>query len=80
MREPHFPALAVQLIRVGEESGQLESMLLKIADIYDGEVNTTVKRMLTLAEPVLILGLGGMIAVIIISILVAILGLNELVV
>ena len=80
VREPHFPALAVQLIRVGEESGQLESMLLKIADIYDGEVNTTVKRMLTLVEPVLILGLGGMIAVIIISILVAILGLNELVV
>lgn len=80
VREPHFPALAVQLIRVGEESGQLESMLLKIADIYDLEVNSTIKRMLTLIEPILILGLGGMIAVIIISILVAILGLNELVV
>lgn len=80
VREPHFPALAVQLIRVGEESGQLESMLLKIADIYDLEVNTTIKRMLTLIEPILILGLGGLIAVIIISILVAILGLNELVV
>ena len=80
VREPHFPALAVQLIRVGEESGQLEAMLLKIADIYDTEVNTTIKRLLTLVEPVLILGLGGLIAVIIISILVAILGLNELVV
>lgn len=80
VREPHFPALAVQLIRVGEESGQLEAMLLKIADIYDIEVNTTIKRLLALVEPVLILGLGGLIAVIIISILVAILGLNELVV
>ena len=80
VREPHFPALAVQLIRVGEESGQLEAMLLKIADIYDTEVNTTIKRLLALVEPVLILGLGGLIAVIIISILVAILGLNELVV
>lgn len=75
-----FPQLAVQLIQVGEETGLLESMLLKIADIYDQEVNATIKRMLTLIEPVLILGLGGMIAVIIISILVAILGLNELVV
>ncbi len=75
-----FPQLAVQLIQVGEETGQLEIMLLKIADIYDRETNSAIKRMLTLIEPVLILGLGGMIATIIISILVAILGLNELVV
>jgi general secretion pathway protein F len=75
-----FPQLAVQLIQVGEETGQLEIMLLKIADIYDQETNSSIKRLLTLIEPVLILGLGGMIATIIISILVAILGLNELVV
>jgi general secretion pathway protein F len=75
-----FPQLAVQLIQVGEETGQLESMLLKIAKIYDQETNASIKRLLTLIEPVLILGLGGLIAVIIISILVAILGLNELVV
>lgn len=75
-----FPLLAVQLIQVGEETGQLEVMLLKIADIYDQETNTAIKRLLTLIEPVLILGLGGMIAVIIISILTAILGLNELVI
>jgi len=75
-----FPQLAVQLIQVGEETGQLETMMLKIADIYDQETNASIKRMLTLIEPVLILGLGGMIAVIIISILVAILGLNELIV
>ncbi len=75
-----FPQLAIQLIQVGEETGNLESMLLKIADIYDQETNSLIKRLLTLVEPILILGLGGMIAVIIISILVAILGLNELVV
>lgn len=75
-----FPQLAVQLIQVGEETGQLETMLLKIADIYDQETNAAIKRLLTLIEPVLILGLGGMIAVIIISILTAILGLNELIV
>ncbi|MBL1140419.1 MAG: type II secretion system F family protein [Proteobacteria bacterium] len=75
-----FPQLAVQLIQVGEETGQLDIMLLKIADIYDQESNAAIKRLLTLIEPVLILGLGGMIAIIIISILVAILGLNELVI
>lgn len=79
-KEQRFPQLAIQLIAVGEETGQLENMLLKIADIYDQETNSLIKRMLTLVEPVLILGLGGMIAVIILSILVAILGLNELVV
>ena len=73
----YIPSLAVQLIEVGEESGQLESMLLKIADIYDREIQATVKRMLALLEPVIILLLGGMIAVIILSILLALVGLND---
>lgn len=73
-----FPQLAVQMIRVGEETGQLQEMLLQVADTYDGEVQTAVKRMLMLLEPALILGLGVIIAGIIMSILVAILSLNEL--
>ncbi|MGB5063134.1 MAG: type II secretion system F family protein [Candidatus Competibacter sp.] len=73
-----FPNLAVQMIRVGEETGQLQEMLLQVADTYDGEVQTAVKRLLTLLEPALILGLGVIIAGIIMSILVAILSLNEL--
>ena len=75
-----YPPLAVQLIEVGEESGQLDEMLLRVADIYDREAQARVKRLLTLLEPVLILGLGGVIAVIIISILMAMLGLNDLVI
>jgi len=75
-----FPSLAVQLIEVGEESGQLESMLMKIAEIYDREVQLSVKRMLTLLEPVIIVGLGVLIAVIIFSILIPIINLNQLVV
>jgi len=74
----NFPKLAVQMIRVGEETGQLQEMLLQVADTYDGEVQTAVKRLLTLLEPVLILGLGVVVAGIIMSILVAILSLNEL--
>lgn len=73
----YIPALAVQLIEIGEESGQLESMLLKIADIYDREIQATIKRLLALLEPVIILLLGGMIAVIILSILLALVGLND---
>lgn len=78
--QSHFPPLATQLIQVGEESGQLETMLLSVADIYDRESNIAIKRTLAIIEPILILGLGAIIALIILSILVAILGLNELVV
>ncbi len=75
----HFPALAMHMIQVGEETGQLEEMLVKVADIYEEEVNSAVKRFLALLEPVLILGLGALIAGIILSILVGIMEVNELV-
>ncbi|NKB37197.1 MAG: type II secretion system F family protein [Gammaproteobacteria bacterium] len=74
-----FPLLSIQLIQVGEETGQLESMLYKIADIYEREAKEMINRILILLEPVLILGLGAVIAVIIISILIAMLGLNDLI-
>lgn len=73
-----FPPLAIQMIQVGEETGQLEEMLLKVADTYDREVENAIHRLLTILEPLLIVGLGIIIAGIIISILVAILSINEL--
>jgi general secretion pathway protein F len=73
-----FPKLAVHLVMVGEETGKLQEMLIRVADIYDREVQQTVKRMLALMEPVLILGLGLVIGGIIMSILVAILSVNDL--
>jgi len=75
-----FPAFAVHMIRVGEESGRLEEMLLRVADIYDRETQAALKRALTFLEPLLILVLGAIIAGVIMSILVAMLGLNKLVV
>ena len=75
-----FPALAMQLIGIGEESGQLESMLGKTAEAFEGRTEQKLKRLLTLLEPALILGLGAIIAIVIVSILLAMLGLNELVV
>jgi general secretion pathway protein F len=74
-----LPQMALQMIRVGEESGSLEGMLGKVAEIYDKETQASVKRMLTLLEPALIIGLGILVAGIIISIIVPILGANQLV-
>ena len=74
-----FPPLAVHMIGVGEETGRLDEMLQRIANVYDREVSTAVKRLLALLEPVMILGLGLVIGGIIISILMAILKVNSLV-
>lgn len=74
-----LPDLALQMIRVGEESGALDTMLAKVASIYDRETRNAVQSMLTLLEPILIIGLGVVVAGIIISILMAILGANDLV-
>ncbi len=74
-----LPQLALQMIRVGEESGTLDAMLAKVADIFDRETRNSVQRLLTLLEPMLIIGLGVVVAGIIVSILMAILGANELV-
>lgn len=73
-----FPALGLQMIRVGEETGRLDEMLLRVADLYDGEVASATQRLLALLEPILIVGLGVVIAGVILSILVAIVSVNEL--
>lgn len=73
-----FTEMGVQMIRVGEESGRVEEMLLDLARVYDAEVQELIKRGLTLLEPVLILGLGTVIGAIITSILLGILSVNNL--
>jgi len=77
-RLARFPRLATHLVRVGEETGQLESMLFKIAEIYDEEVRRSVARMLALLVPALTIGLGLLIALIIGGILSAILSVYSL--
>lgn len=73
-----FTEMGVQMIRVGEESGRVEEMLLDLARVYDAEVQEMIKRGLTLLEPALILGLGTIIGAIITSILLGILSVNNL--
>ncbi|MFQ6672092.1 MAG: type II secretion system F family protein [Candidatus Tectimicrobiota bacterium] len=67
-----FPPLATQMIAVGEESGRLEEMLLHVADIFDADVQTTVRRLTAIVEPVIILVLGIVVGFIVVSILLAI--------
>ena len=74
-----FPRLALQMINVGEETGKLDEMLLKVANTYDTEVKTTIDRLMALFVPVMTLGLAVLIATIVISILMAILSVNDLV-
>jgi general secretion pathway protein F len=75
-----FPRLATQMILVGEESGRLEEMLGRVADVYDREVATAIKRFLAVLEPVLILGLAVLVGGIVFSILLGVMGMSELVI
>ena len=74
-----YPKLAVQMILVGEESGRLEEMLNRVADVYDREVAMAIKRFLAVLEPALILSLAVMIGGIVFSILLGVMGMSELV-
>jgi len=75
-----YPRLATQMILVGEESGQLEEMLNRVADVYDREVAMAIRRFLAILEPVLIVGLAIMVICIVLSIWMGIIGMTELVV
>lgn len=74
-----LPELAVELVTIGEESGHVEEMLEKVAETFEARAQQKLKRLLTLLEPALILGLGAAIAIVIVSILMAMLGLSDLV-
>jgi type IV pilus assembly protein PilC len=67
MEHPLFPPMVSQMVSVGEESGQLETMLEKIADFYDAEVDAKVKALTSLIEPVMIILVGGIVGFIVIS-------------
>jgi general secretion pathway protein F len=66
----HFPPLVTHMVDVGERSGALDAMLLKVADTYDEQVETSVQRMTALLEPALILVMVGIVVVIILATLV----------
>ncbi len=69
--------MVVNMIEVGEETGDLDTMLYKIADFYDEEVDTLVKSLISLLEPIMIVFLGGVIGAIVISLFLPLIKLLE---
>ena len=72
-----FPPMVSHMVAVGEESGQLEVMLEKIADFYDAEVDAKVKALTSLIEPLMIMIVGVMVGFIVISMYLPIFSLYE---
>ena len=73
-----FPPLAVQMISVGEQTGKLDKMLLRVAENYEKSVRNMIKRFVNLLEPVMILSMGLMVGFIVISMLLAVFSMNEI--
>lgn len=73
-----FPSLAIHMITVGEETGRLDEMLLKVADTYDKDVRNTVKRFISILEPALILFMALIVGSIVITMLLAVISVNDM--
>lgn len=73
-----FPPLLTSLVTVGEETGDIAKMLMRVADQYDLDVRKSAKRFVTLFEPMMIIVMGGLIGAIVVSMLTAIFSLNDM--
>jgi general secretion pathway protein F len=78
-RHGTFPPMAIQMIQVGEQSGNLEDMLGKVAEAFEREVETTIMRLTALLEPVMVLVMAGMVLMIVLAIFLPILEMRTLV-
>jgi len=66
-RRKVFPAMAIQMMSIGEETGELDAMMMKVADFYEDEVEQTIKALTSLIEPVMMVGIAGMVGTILLS-------------
>lgn len=66
-KENVFPILAIQMMSIGEETGELDKMLLKLADFYEDEVEQAVKGLTSMLEPLMMVGIAGMVGMILLS-------------
>jgi type IV pilus assembly protein PilC len=67
LENPVFPPMVSQMVKIGEETGELEKMLGKVADFYEDEVDASVQALTSIVEPIMMIGVGLMVGVIIIS-------------
>lgn len=77
-RTGHFPPLAISMIKVGEETGTLDQMLIRVAIIYEKSMKQAVKRFMSLLEPIMILVMGLIIGFIVISMLMAVFSISDI--
>jgi len=78
-RSGEFPPLVTHMIAVGEKSGEMEEMLRRISQIYDGEVDRVITRLTSLMEPIMILAMGVIVFFIVIAILLPIFEMSQMV-
>jgi general secretion pathway protein F len=76
--QARFPALAIHMVRVGEETGRLEEMLLKVAETFETDVRIELRRVVGLLGPVIILSMGVLVAFIVVAMLLAIFSINDI--
>jgi general secretion pathway protein F len=74
-----FPLLCIQMIQVGEQSGELEKMLFKVADVLENEVESAIMSLTSLLEPLMIVFMGIIVGFIVLSICLPIFEMNQLV-
>jgi type IV pilus assembly protein PilC len=67
LENPVFPPMVSQMVRIGEETGELEKMLGKIADFYEDEVDSAIAALTSIIEPIMMIGVGAMVGVIVIA-------------
>ena len=79
IENPVFPPLVSQMVKVGEETGELEKMLDKIADFYEDEVDTSIASLTSIIEPLMMVGVGVIIGIIVIAMYLPMFKLLELV-
>ena len=65
--DPVFPPMVGQMVKIGEETGELDGMLGKVADFYEDEVDSSIQSLTSIIEPILMIGVGIMVGTIVIS-------------
>ena len=76
-KSPHFPPIVAQMLAIGEETGQIDTILVKVADFYEEEVDATIDGISSLIEPLMIIVLGSMVGLIAASVMGPIASLSQ---
>ena len=79
IEDPVFPPLVSQMVKIGEETGELEKMLDKIADFYEDEIDTSIAALTSIVEPLMMIGVGAIVGIIVIAMYLPMFKLLELV-